>query len=124
VNLQIDLLSEKEITKLLQMIRAICWRMGLNNIMADKEIRELSQNISIESLSQTLDGRSPVDPRAVGAERVRLPPCAVTHRKPCAGASQPVKPPTTEPGRRPIPELANNATSRGVVWHRMHLGDR
>jgi uncharacterized membrane protein len=54
LNLQIDLLSEKEITKLLQMVRAICGRMGLNNIMEDEEIRELSQNTSIESLSQTL----------------------------------------------------------------------
>jgi uncharacterized membrane protein len=59
LNLQIDLLSEKEITKLLQMVRAICGRMGLENIMADKEIRELSQNTSIESLSQTLEERLP-----------------------------------------------------------------
>jgi uncharacterized membrane protein len=59
LNLQIDLLSEKEITKVLQMVRAICGQMGLQNIMADKEIRELSQTTSIESLSQTLDDRMP-----------------------------------------------------------------
>src|ERR1035437_7838231 len=40
LNLQVDLLAEKEITKLLQMVRAICGQMGLQNIMADKEIGE------------------------------------------------------------------------------------
>jgi hypothetical protein len=41
------------------MVRAICGHMGLQNIMADREIRELSQNTSIESLSQTLEDRLP-----------------------------------------------------------------
>jgi uncharacterized membrane protein len=59
LNLQVDLLSEKEITKLLQMVRAICGKMGLQDIMADKEIRELTQNTSIESLSRTLEDRMP-----------------------------------------------------------------
>jgi uncharacterized membrane protein len=59
LNLQVDLLAEKEITKVLQMVRAICGHLGLQNIMADKEIRELSQNTSIESLSQTLEDRLP-----------------------------------------------------------------
>jgi uncharacterized membrane protein len=59
LNLQVTLLAEKEITKVLQMVRAICGRMGLENIAADKEIRELSQNTSIESLSQTLKERLP-----------------------------------------------------------------
>ena len=44
---------------MLQMVRAICGQMGLHNIMADKEIRDLSQNTSIESLSQTLEERLP-----------------------------------------------------------------
>ena len=59
LNLQVDLLAEKEITKLLQMVHAICEQMGLQNIMADKEIGELSQTTSIESLSQTLEDRLP-----------------------------------------------------------------
>jgi uncharacterized membrane protein len=59
LNLQVDLLAEKEITKVLQMVCAICGHMGLRNIMADKEIRELSQTTSIESLSQTLEDRLP-----------------------------------------------------------------
>ena len=44
---------------MLQMVRAICGHMGLQDIMADMEIRELSQNTSIESLSQTLEDRLP-----------------------------------------------------------------
>jgi uncharacterized membrane protein len=59
LNLQIDLLAEKEITTVLQMVRAICGQMGLQNIAADKDIRELSQNTSIESLSQRLEDRLP-----------------------------------------------------------------
>jgi uncharacterized membrane protein len=48
LNLQVDLLSEKEITKVLQMVRAICGHMGLQDIARDKEIHELSQTTSIE----------------------------------------------------------------------------
>jgi uncharacterized membrane protein len=59
LNLQVDLLAEKEITKVLQMVRAICGHLGLKDIMGDKEIRELSQTTSIESLSQTLEDRLP-----------------------------------------------------------------
>jgi uncharacterized membrane protein len=59
LNLQVDLLAEKEITTLLQMVRAICGHLGLQSIVADKDIRELSQNTSIESLSQTLEDRLP-----------------------------------------------------------------
>src|SRR6202142_2493729 len=59
LNLQVDLLAEKEITKVLQMVRAICGHMGLQSIMADKDIRELSKKTSIESLRQTLQNRLP-----------------------------------------------------------------
>jgi uncharacterized membrane protein len=59
LNLQIDLLAEKEITALLQMVRALCAHMGLQSIAADKDFRELSQNTSIESLNQKLEERLP-----------------------------------------------------------------
>jgi uncharacterized membrane protein len=59
LNLQVDLLAEKEITKVLQMVRAICIHLGLQDIAGDKEIRELSETTSIESLSQTLEDRLP-----------------------------------------------------------------
>src|SRR6202163_3694135 len=59
LNLQVDLLAEKEITKVLQMVRAICGQMGLQNFTTNKDIRELSQNTSIESLSRSLEDRLP-----------------------------------------------------------------
>jgi uncharacterized membrane protein len=59
LNLQVDLLAQKEITTLLQMVRAICGHMGLQSIVADKDIREMSKTTSIESLSQTLEDRLP-----------------------------------------------------------------
>ena len=36
-------------------------KMGLQNIAADKDIRELSQNTSIESISQSLEDRLPAE---------------------------------------------------------------
>jgi uncharacterized membrane protein len=59
LNLQVDLLAEKEVTTLLQMVRAICGHLGLQSIVEDKDIRELSKTTSIESLSQTLEDRLP-----------------------------------------------------------------
>src|SRR5450631_2490446 len=59
LNLQVDLLAEKEITTVLQMVRAICGKMGLQDFAANKDIRELSQNTSIERLSQRLEDRLP-----------------------------------------------------------------
>jgi|SRR5450755_4163987 len=59
LNLQVDLISEKEITKLLQMVRAICERMGLKNIAEDKELREFSQATSVETLTQRLEDTLP-----------------------------------------------------------------
>jgi|ERR1700722_4901247 uncharacterized membrane protein len=59
LNLQVDLLSEKEITKVLQMVTAICGQMGLKHVLADQEIRELSQPTSIESISQSLEDKLP-----------------------------------------------------------------
>jgi uncharacterized membrane protein len=59
LNLQVDLLAEKEITTVLRMVSAICGHMGLHSLTADKDIRELSQNTSIESLSQALEDKLP-----------------------------------------------------------------
>jgi len=59
LNLQVDLLAEKEITKLLQMVGGICERMGLQHLAADSEVRELSENAPIESISQSLKDRLP-----------------------------------------------------------------
>jgi hypothetical protein len=59
LNLQVDLISEKEITKLLQMVRAICQSMGLKQIADDKELREFSQVTSVEKLTERLEDTLP-----------------------------------------------------------------
>jgi uncharacterized membrane protein len=59
LNLQIDLISEKEITKVLQLTRAICAQMGLMKVADDAELKELSQETSIETLSQRLEDTLP-----------------------------------------------------------------
>ena len=59
LNLQIDLIAEKEITKLLQMVRGICAHMGLKHIVEDEELREFSQATSVETLTQRLEETLP-----------------------------------------------------------------
>jgi len=59
LNLQIDLISEKEITKLLQMTRAICTQMGLKEVADNAEVKELSEETSVETLSQRLEDTLP-----------------------------------------------------------------
>lgn len=59
LNLQIDLISEKEITKLLQLTRAICNQMGLKKVAEDAELNELSEETSVETLSQRLEDTLP-----------------------------------------------------------------
>src|SRR5664279_150522 len=59
LNLQVDLIAEKEITKLLQMVQAICEHMGLKDIAEDKEVEEFSQKTSVETLAQRLEDTLP-----------------------------------------------------------------
>jgi uncharacterized membrane protein len=59
LNLQVDLIAEKEITKLLQMVHAICDDMGLKQIAEDQELKEFSQETSVETLTQRLDDTLP-----------------------------------------------------------------
>jgi uncharacterized membrane protein len=59
LNLQIDLISEKEITKVLQLTRAICTQMGLKSVADNAELKELSQETSLETLSQRLEDTLP-----------------------------------------------------------------
>lgn len=59
LNLQVDLIAEKEITKLLQMVQAICEHMGLRHIAEDKDIEELTQETSVDTLAQRLEDTLP-----------------------------------------------------------------
>ena len=59
LNLQIDLLAEKEITKMLQLQRLICERMGIREAQSDAEVEELSQHTAVEDLAKELEQRIP-----------------------------------------------------------------
>jgi uncharacterized membrane protein len=52
LHLQINLLAEKEITKMLQTLTAMCDHMGLKT--DDPQIRELSENTAVDDLAQEL----------------------------------------------------------------------
>ena len=59
LNLQIDLLAEKEITKILQLQRLICERMGIREAGEDAEVLELSQLTAVEELAKELEDKIP-----------------------------------------------------------------
>jgi uncharacterized membrane protein len=59
LNLQVDLIAEKEITKLLHMGSAICAHLGLKHIAEDKELQEFSQATSLEKLTERLENTLP-----------------------------------------------------------------
>jgi uncharacterized membrane protein len=58
LNLQIDLLSEKEITKILQLQRLVCERLGID-VNDDSEVTELSKSTAVEDLAQELEQKLP-----------------------------------------------------------------
>lgn len=58
LNLQIDLLAEKEITKILQMQRRLCEHLGVP-AGDDPEAVELSQHTAVEDLAHELEQKLP-----------------------------------------------------------------
>jgi uncharacterized membrane protein len=58
LNLQIDLLSEKEITKMLELQRLICRRLGID-VDRDAEVEEFSKSTAVEDLAQELVQKLP-----------------------------------------------------------------
>ena len=61
LDLQINLLSEKEITKVLQLQRLICERLGIEEVREDAEVSELSNLTAVDTLAETLHQRIPAD---------------------------------------------------------------
>ena len=59
LNLQIDLLAEREATKMLQMLRAICDRMGLESESQQAEVKQLAEDTSVDVLAQELKKKMP-----------------------------------------------------------------
>jgi len=51
LNLQIDLLAEKEITKSLQLLRAICKHLEIKEAQTDAELGEMVDNTSVDMIA-------------------------------------------------------------------------
>jgi uncharacterized membrane protein len=61
LDLQINLLAEKEVTKLLQLQRLICRQLGITEAEADKEVVELSGVTAVDNLARELGQKMPSD---------------------------------------------------------------
>ncbi len=59
LDLQVNLLSEKEVTKLMQMSRLICKKLEIREAEADAEVQELSEATAVDSLAHELRGKIP-----------------------------------------------------------------
>ncbi len=51
LNLQIDLLAEKEVTKSLQLLRAICKHLEIKEAQTDAELGEMVDNTSVDMIA-------------------------------------------------------------------------
>src|SRR3954454_6363403 len=61
LDLQVNLLAEKEVTKVLQLQQLICRRLGIEEAEADNEIGELSDVTAVENLAHELHEKIPTD---------------------------------------------------------------
>jgi uncharacterized membrane protein len=59
LDLQINLLAEKELTKMLQMQRLICDRLAIREPAQDAEVQELSEHTAVENLASELERKLP-----------------------------------------------------------------
>lgn len=59
LNLQIDLLAEKEVTKILQVLRLICRRVGVSEADLDKELEEMTRMTSVDHLAERIKNEMP-----------------------------------------------------------------
>jgi uncharacterized membrane protein len=59
LNLQIDLLAEREATMMLQMLQQICAHLGLEEVGDGAEVRELIRDTKVESIARELEEKLP-----------------------------------------------------------------
>jgi uncharacterized membrane protein len=59
LNLQVDLLAEKEVTKMLQMQRLICAKLEIKDVLEDQDVKELSESTAVGSLARDLHTKIP-----------------------------------------------------------------
>jgi uncharacterized membrane protein len=61
LNLQIDLLAEKEVTKILQLQQLLCRHFEIREALTDSEVRELAQQTAVEDLADELEKKLPAE---------------------------------------------------------------
>lgn len=61
LDLQVNMLAEKEITKLLQLQRLICRKLEIREADTDAEVTELSNITAIDSLARELEEKMPTE---------------------------------------------------------------
>jgi uncharacterized membrane protein len=61
LHLQIALLTEKELTKVLQTQQRLSEHLGVNEIVQDKEVSELSEDTAVDALARELKRKLPTD---------------------------------------------------------------
>jgi uncharacterized membrane protein len=59
LDLQVNLLSEKEITKILQLQRLICERLDIKAATEDKEVKELSGVTAVDNIAHEINEKIP-----------------------------------------------------------------
>lgn len=64
LNLQVDLLAEEEVTKILQLQRAICQLLGIDTAERDPNVREMTETTPLQTLADELREKLPNEPAA------------------------------------------------------------
>lgn len=64
LNLQVDLLAEEEITKILQLQRALCQRLGIDSVERDPNVKEMAAPTPLQTLADELREKLPKEPAA------------------------------------------------------------
>ena len=64
LNLQVDLLAEEDVTKILQLQRAICQRLGIDTAERDANVREMAKTTPLQTLADELREKLPKEPAA------------------------------------------------------------
>ncbi|HEX6895834.1 MAG TPA: DUF1003 domain-containing protein [Bryobacteraceae bacterium] len=59
LNLQVDLLAEKEATKMLQLLQRICDHLGIDAAKLDPEVKALSQDTAVRDIAEELTQKMP-----------------------------------------------------------------
>lgn len=59
LTLQVDLLAEQEITKVLQLLQHVCDRLDIKDVHQDPEVKLLAENTAVEQLVEELKDKLP-----------------------------------------------------------------